>query len=259
MTYGQYISTIHPKVHGTWNVHDALESANIQLDYFVLISSAAGIVGSRGQGAYAAASTFLDAFAAFRNSKGLPCVAIDLTAVTETRQVTENPERKEEIMRNFGGETVSVAEVLSLLAIAISGNCSTQCLTGLKMNRNSSGALPYYASDPRFSVLKAETVAEAVEANHISVKDAFRNAPSDEAKRDVAMYGILQKLSEVLSIQLDDVDAQRTMASFGLDSLTAIEIRNWITRELGTNLQILELLTSNDVASLASLIVSRAK
>lgn len=264
MTHDSYISAIRAKVKGTWNIHNALESVNVRLDYFVLVSSAAGIVGSRGQAAYAAANTFLDGFALCRVAQGLPGVSLDLTAVTGAGYIAENATREEEIIKNFGGQSISEAEVLGLLAVATSGKCSAQCLTGLKLAPTNTGSLPYYAEDPRFAHLKAAATTEIRAAGSdsgkpVSYRSAFRAAASNDEARQVAVQGVLQKLSEVLSVARDDVDAQRSMASYGLDSLTAIEVRNWITRELGATLEILELLTSANVTDLAELIVSRTK
>ncbi|KAI2625911.1 ketoacyl-synt-domain-containing protein [Hypoxylon sp. NC1633] len=264
MTHESYVSAIRAKVKGTWNVHNVLESLNARLGYFVLLSSAAGIVGSRGQAAYAAANTFLDGFAACRVSQGLPGVSLDLTAVTGAGYIAENATREEEIIKNFGGQSISEAEVLGLLAAALTGKCGAQCSTGLKLTPSTVGALPYYAEDPRFAHLKAAAMKEIQAAGSdsgqaVSYRNAFRAAASSDEARDVAVRGVLQKLSEVLSVARDDVDAQRSMASYGLDSLTAIEVRNWITRELGATLEILELLTSANVTDLADLIVSRTK
>lgn len=249
---------------GTWNIHNTLEAANAKLDYFVLFSSAAGILGSRGQAAYAAASTFLDSFAAYRRRKGLPGTSLDLTAVTGAGYIAENAARAEEILKNFGGETVSEAEVMALLGLAVSGMAPHQCLTGLKLALNPGGDLPYYAQDPRFTHLAASARADTAALNSaesskpVSFGAAFRAAANETEARDMAVQAVQHKLSEVLSVGLQDVDAARSMTSYGLDSLTAIEVRNWIARELRANLQILELLTSGCVNDLAALIASRA-
>jgi aryl carrier-like protein len=270
MSHDAYKATIRGKVAGTWNIHNALEEASAKLDYFVLFSSAAGVLGSRGQAAYAAASTFLDAFAAYRGSKGLPGTSLDLTAVTGAGYIAENTARAEDIYKNFGGETVSETEALALLGLAVTGVFPRQVLTGLKLVPNAAGHLPYYAQDPRFTHLAAIAMAEHASSSSGSEVDgagklasfgaAFREAggksPADAC--EVAVQAVQHKLSEVLSVGLQDVDAARSMTSYGLDSLTAIELRNWIARELRANLQILELLTAGCISDLAALIVSRA-
>ncbi|BCO67799.1 polyketide synthase [Mycobacterium intracellulare] len=63
-----------PKVYGAWNLHTA--TASQPLDWFCSFSSAAALVGSPGQGAYAAANSWLDAFTRWRRARGLPATAI---------------------------------------------------------------------------------------------------------------------------------------------------------------------------------------
>ncbi len=50
-----------------------------------------------------------------------------------------------------------------------------------------------------------------------------------------------------------------SIVAFGLDSLLAIEVRNWIFRELSVSFQVLELMTSTTLAALAKEIVLRAR
>jgi nucleoside-diphosphate-sugar epimerase/acyl carrier protein len=68
-------AVLAPKVMGAWTMH-AL-TAEDPLDWFVLFSSAAGILGSPGQSSYSAANAFLDALAHHRRARGLPGIAID--------------------------------------------------------------------------------------------------------------------------------------------------------------------------------------
>ena len=63
-----------PKVRGAWYLHQA--SAEQPLDWFCSFSSVAALFGSPGQGAYAAANSWLDTFTAWRRSQGLPATAI---------------------------------------------------------------------------------------------------------------------------------------------------------------------------------------
>ncbi|KAL2129840.1 hypothetical protein VTI74DRAFT_7252 [Chaetomium olivicolor] len=264
MTLEDYQEVIRPKVTGCWNLHKALLENEIRVDYFVVLSSAAGILGSRGQGAYAAANTFLDALMQYRTQLGVRGTALDLTAVTGAGYLARNAERQQDIIRNFGNETVSEAEVLALLSAAVRGMCRGQCLTGLRLHLGSDGQWPYYANDARFVKLKAECLAAAeregvVPRQVTSPGNAFRAAKSDEEAATIAAQGIVQKLSEVLTITVEDLDVARNITSYGLDSLTAIELRNWIAKELRANLQILELLSSGTINDLAALIVQKTR
>lgn len=69
MEYEQWRTAIEPKVHGTWNIHEVFGNS---LDFFVLLSSSGGVIGSFSQGNYCAGNTFQDAFARYRAGLGLP-------------------------------------------------------------------------------------------------------------------------------------------------------------------------------------------
>ncbi|MEU4996255.1 type I polyketide synthase, partial [Streptomyces sp. NPDC021622] len=71
---GEFGDVLSAKVDGARNLHELL--GDRQLDAFVLFSSIAGVWGSGGQGAYAAANAYLDALAGHRRAAGLPATAV---------------------------------------------------------------------------------------------------------------------------------------------------------------------------------------
>lgn len=83
-----------PKVDGTWNLHELTSSLN--LDFFVLFSSAVSVLGSPGQGNYAAASSYLDAMAHYRNHLGLPAISINWGPWAEVGLAAEATEKLQE-------------------------------------------------------------------------------------------------------------------------------------------------------------------
>ncbi len=64
-----------PKVAGGWWLHQA--TAHLDLDWWLTFSSAASLLGSPGQGAYAAANSWVDGLVAYRRSRGLPAIGIN--------------------------------------------------------------------------------------------------------------------------------------------------------------------------------------
>ncbi|ROV97002.1 hypothetical protein VSDG_04049 [Cytospora chrysosperma] len=155
MTFEEYQAVIRSKTAGTWNIHNALLSSSTSLDFFIMLSSAAGIVGNRGQAAYAAANTFLDGFARYRQRLGLPAAAIDLTAVQDVGYLADSgANRQDEVLKNLGGESMGEAEVIALIAAAIRDPdiFPDHCLTGLKLGDDPE-RLPYYAADAKFEHL----------------------------------------------------------------------------------------------------------
>lgn len=166
MHFNNFQAVVSSKVAGTWNIHNALQASRTPLDFFIALSSAAGIVGNRGQAAYAAANTFLDAFSRHRHRLGLPAASIALTAVADVGYLADSgAARQHEVLKNLGGESINEAEVLALLGAAVTANNKTggvgfpgHCLTGLHLGDDVL-KLPYYATDAKFTHLlpKAQT------------------------------------------------------------------------------------------------------
>lgn len=266
MSFEDYDKVIQSKVAGAWNMHNALLPLATPLDFFIALSSIAGVVGNRGQAAYAAANTFLDAFAQHRRRLGLPATALDLTAIRGVGYLAEaDPSRHDEVLQNIGGDTLNEADVLALLAAAVSATAPSHCLTGLNLTPNpSTAALPFFASDPKFAHLLAawsssqENTASGPSAT-LSTAQALRQAPTPDAALDVVTNGLLDKLSAILMVPAADMDAARSVTTYGLDSLNAIELRNWITRELHANLQVLELLSSGSLRNLAAQVLRKTR
>lgn len=280
MTYPDFHTVISSKVAGAWNIHNTLLASSTPLDFFIALSSVAAIVGNRGQAAYAAANAFLDAFVQHRRQQlGLPATSIDLTAVSDVGYLADSVDaaRRQEVLTNIGGDTLVEAEVLALLAAAVEREglegCGGHCLTGLRFPRAEGGVqplLPFYADDAKFSVLRAAALADAEAADvskeggaavKVSLAQGLARAAGKEEAVDLVSRALLEKLSAILTVPLEDMDAdaERSVTTYGLDSLNAIELRNWIAREVrGVNLQVLELLTSGSVRALAGVVVKRA-
>ncbi|HEY0987350.1 MAG TPA: SDR family oxidoreductase, partial [Kofleriaceae bacterium] len=73
-TWSRFERVMAPKIVGAWNLH--LATSDASLDFFILFSSAAALLGSPGQSGYAAANAFLDALARARNARGLPAMSL---------------------------------------------------------------------------------------------------------------------------------------------------------------------------------------
>lgn len=259
MQFEQWEAVVKSKVAGAWNFHHAL--SNIALDFFVAISSAAGAVGNRGQAAYSAANCFLNAFVQYRVRRGLPASSIDLTAVSDVGYLAENSAKQAQVAENMGSETVSEREVLALLAASISGrmavDCNNHCITGLKVGPGRQGL--FWIDDAKFKYLKEAAEVEQAHLSTstpcVSLSSAVKLSKSYEEALQLVSDGLMDKVSAVLMVPREEMDQSRPIVVYGLDSLVAIEIRNWITRELEASLQVLELLTSSSITALASTIL----
>lgn len=263
MQFDQWDTVVRSKVAGAWNFHHALSAT--PLDFFIAISSTAGAVGNRGQAAYSAANCFLNAFVQYRVRRGLPASSIDLTAVSDVGYLAENAERQAQVAENLGSETVSESEVLALLAASISGrmamSCNNHTITGLKIGSDMQDL--FWVDDSKFKYLKEAAEAEQATLSaataSVSLSSAVKSSKSYDDALKLVTAGLMDKVAAVLMVPREEMNESRPIVVYGLDSLVAIEIRNWITRELEATLQVLELLTSSSITALAATILTKSK
>ncbi|KAF4471000.1 polyketide synthase [Fusarium albosuccineum] len=268
MTFEDYDLVVRSKVYGAWNFHKAL--LNTPLDFFVVLSSVAGIVGNRGQAAYSAANTYLDAFVHHRQRNGLAATSLNLGAVSGIGYLAENSAKQAQVLKNLSGSTVDESEVLALLELSISGKVGTACngqvVTGLDFSDGTS--LPYYASDGKFVHLRHAAIVKSQDANVLSssasltIAQEVQRATTEEEAQGIVTIGLRDKLGAILMLSpevLQSHQGNAPVTAFGLDSLNAIELRNWITKELQAHLQILELLTSGSLGDLATLVLRKSR
>lgn len=268
MTFEDYDAVVCSKIAGAWNFHTALLSS--PLDFFIVLSSVAGIIGNRGQAAYAAANTYLDALTLYRKSKGLNSTSLNLTAVSGVGYLAENAAKQAEVLKNLSGSTIGEAEVLALMEASINGKTATMCndqvITGLDFGEPSN--LPYYASDAKFAPLRTAALAKLSESEgsgasaNVSISQQMRRSTTVEEAQDLVSVGLRDKLGAILMLPEEVMVAQQgttTITAFGLDSLNAIELRNWIGKELQCHLQVLELLTSGNLKDLAGLVLRKTR
>lgn len=273
MTHAQYASVVSSKLHGARNFYTALASSprnsNIvgELDFFILISSAAGAVGNRGQAAYAAANAFLNGFAQHLRAAGVNASSLDLTAVSDAGYLAADKAKAAEVMRNLGSDTICLSQVLALVHAGIAGNlgsCAGHPITGMRIGV-SKPLRPFWQHDLKFTHL----VAAADAANSLSSgggetitipwSTKFRQSTSRAEATSIVTAALVEKIADVISMEQTELDVERNLSQYALDSLTAIEVRNFITRMFESNLQVLELLASGSIKTLAGVVVGKTK
>ena len=117
MKFSEWEQCVRPRVQGTWNLHQATSSAD--LDFFLLLSSICGITGQPAQSNYNSANTFLDAFVNYRHGQNLPASVVDIGLMGCTGiMVRENRELNRKLMAS-GYHFLGEQDLLDALTIAI--------------------------------------------------------------------------------------------------------------------------------------------
>jgi NADPH:quinone reductase-like Zn-dependent oxidoreductase/acyl carrier protein len=218
-----------PKVYGAWNLHHA--TAGQPLDWFCSFSSAAALLGSRGQGAYAAANSWLDVFTHWRRAQGLPASAIAWGAWDKIGRGAGLAQ---------GGETTMIAPD--------DGAHAFQTL--LRHDRAYTGYISITGTPWLTALAQRSRFAEALQSASQTATEAgkFRDE-LNELPTDEWPNRLRQLVSEQVSLILRrSVDPNRSLAEYGLDSLGNLELRTRIETETGVRISSTNITTVRGLA-----------
>jgi acyl carrier protein len=256
--YNQFTSITTPKVPGAWNLHHCTPK---DMDFFIMLGSASGIIGNRGQGAYAATCAFLNAFAQYRASQGLPATCIDIGLVEDVGYAAEQWQLKAWLDTLYS-EYVKEKELHAVIQAAINGQMENgiSCVIGMRLRPNDPEF--FWTPDPKFRHLRRGVYTPentiSTETSKISVGQALKQASSAGEAVQSVVDSLMVKMSSVLMVPMEDMSPRRSMTEYGLDSLVAVEIRNWISREMGAKVPLLTLLSSPSIERLADTIAKQS-
>ncbi|RMZ74829.1 hypothetical protein DV737_g5696, partial [Chaetothyriales sp. CBS 132003] len=261
MTIDDYQNAIRPKVDGTWNLHSQFSHVD-DLDFFVILSSNVGTLGNASQANYAAGGTYQDALARWRVARGLPCVSIDLPAVKSVGYVAGTPGVRSR-MTKLGLLSLDEDVVLKLIESAILAPFKAQIVAGINVspgkhwNQDGSSQL---GRDARFWPLQYHRPQQENGGRLGGLKSAGESLPSQlsgassrsEANR-LVNEAIAQKLSDVFTTSIDEIDMDKSPGAHGVDSLVAVELRNMLRQQVAAEISSFEIMQSPSLAELASL------
>jgi acyl transferase domain-containing protein/acyl carrier protein len=199
---------LRPKVDGAWHLHELTRDADLAL--FVLFSSVAGVLGTAGQGNFAAANTFLDALAHHRRAAGLPAVSLQwgrLAGADQPGLPLIAPSEAVELFATTWGSTDTVIAPAPLDLVEF---------------QREPGEVP--------AVLR-ELVPTAMRRPATGVVDAdrFRGMSRTELTRYLSQT-VLAEAARILGHPgAGRVDPTMSFKDLGFDSLAAVRLRNRLT------------------------------
>lgn len=232
-----------PKVAGCQNLHQLTQE--YPLDFFVLFSSVASIIGNPGQGNYAAANAFLDSFCHYRRSLGLPALTINWGAL-DTGVLTRNS-RVAQHLGNCGIKSMGVKTALKILEKAMQGKNTQLC--GMDMGwQKLMQHISLMADSFTFSDFKIESRMGQAH----SFLEELRSL--DEGKRMEKIIGMIKEnVGKTLKMDLDKLDITVRLNTLGVDSLMAMELQTILEMSLGIKIPTMELMKGPTIQQLGHL------
>ncbi|OBG94801.1 polyketide synthase [Mycobacterium sp. E3298] len=235
-----------PKVFGAWNLHQA--TAHLHLDWFCVFSSAVGLVGSPGQTAYAAANSWLDAFARWRRARGLPATAIGWALWAEVGRAAEvRSETGEEVTPGQDGEGTAIAHWRDTAFTAEEGAYAFQAL--LRHDRPYAGYAKLTGTPWFAAYAQRSRFAELFRSRSQSPKGAGELVAELHAlPREDWPARLRRMVSDAVSLILRrTIDPDHPLSEYGLDSMGNLELRTRIEAETGVRV------TTNDITTIRGL------
>ncbi|EOD50809.1 putative polyketide synthase protein [Neofusicoccum parvum UCRNP2] len=272
-TYEDFKSASESKITGAWNLHCALTNAP-DLDFFIMFSSTAGVLGMPGHIGYSAANTYLDGLAQFRVQKGLPATSLALGFVLDAGYLAERADLTQ--LRRIGGlegEFVTAADVIALLTTAINGKVGANCIMGIGFGGDSSNAkIQPSTDDARLTNLSLRGSGSSSGQNQAQEQQFMTNGDSGEtslftelrravdkqAALNLVLEAVTKKVAALLLVPIEDVRATNSTAELGLDSLTMMELMNWVATDFRTRLRMTDLFHVEGLLDLSSQILEKS-
>ncbi|KMS88840.1 hypothetical protein ACZ91_23000, partial [Streptomyces regensis] len=239
LTAEKVASVLRPKVDAAWNLHEL--TRGLDLSWFVLFSSASGLLGGAGQANYAAANVFLDALAAHRHGRGLPAASLAWGMWEAASGMTGHLAEADRARIARGGLVpMTLEEGMALFDAALAAGRPLLVpapldLAGLRAD-TAAGGVPAVLR----SLVRGPVVRRAAQGGGTASAAGF-------AERLLALRGpereraVLALVREQVAAVLghgtpDGVDAERAFKETGFDSLTSVELRNRVGAATGLRL-----------------------
>ena len=233
-----------PKMEGAWNLHQL--SKNIPLDFFVLFSSTASLLGTPGQANHAAANAFLDQLAHYRRVRGLPAMSINWGAWSDIGAAA----RKDvgAYWESRGITSISPSQGINAFARAFECMPAEIGVVPINWDRylqqfDTDCARAFYTEQ---AAVQVEVAAETNSVTDTLAIESNQPQSIDQLRMDIR-EGDSDSLIRYLSLQVRHVlrldgsyqiKTEDSLNDLGLDSLTGIELRNRINKDLGVQLSL---------------------
>ena len=248
MSETDFATVMAAKVAGTRVLHNTF--AGHHLEFFVMFGSAGSVIASPGQGNYAAANAFLDAFAHYRQAQGLPALTIGW-GPWSVGMVEEL--KLEKIYAQRGIELITPAAGVRILDRLI--NQRTPNVIAISADWRRARTAGFSGQPPlMFSELgHADTVADHADSDS-SLLD-FLAGISEADRLDAVAGKVRQIASAVFDLAVSDIGVDDILNDIGLDSMMAMDFRARVNAMFAIDLPVLEILRGISVNSLANRIL----
>ncbi|KAK0655838.1 hypothetical protein B0T16DRAFT_317161 [Cercophora newfieldiana] len=253
MQYPDWVLASKVKTVGSWNLHRLLPSTH--MDFFVFLSSAAGVIGNRGQSNYAAGNAFQDALARYRSARGMRTVSLDLGPIIGAGMVDQE---MMDLLRSVGYFGIRFHDMLFMVERAVAGFATgdtpipPQVVMGVGTGgliRQTRPADPFWAETSLFAHLNRVDVGSLSDAemggsgggsgdnNGQNLQPKLKMAQTMEEGVDIILGPLIAAMVSIIpNIDASDIERSMTPTECNSDSMRGTNIDNWLKRTTGVSI-----------------------
>ncbi|MFD0344746.1 type I polyketide synthase, partial [Streptomyces sp. NPDC127117] len=221
-----------PKADAAWYLHEL--TAGLDLSFFVMFSSAAGVLGSAGQANYAAANAFLDALAVVRRAQGLPATSLAWGPWADSGMLRLDAADIEKMSRS-GIAPFTHSQGLELFDASF--RVDEAVLAPVRLNLAAFRKAPVVPSLLRGLIRTTHRRAARAGSGQSSAFVQRLLALGTDERVRLILDTVRNEVAAVLGHTSGDaVPAERAFTELGFDSLTAVELRNRLNTVTGLRL-----------------------
>ncbi|MCB0508046.1 MAG: type I polyketide synthase [Bacteroidetes bacterium] len=247
LTQQQFENVLNTKAVGAWNFHQLTQE--LELDFFVLYSSAAGIVGSAGQSNYNAANTFMDSLAHLRRANKQQSLSVNFGTIAEIGLAARQENRADrlaeqgvtaitpnELFSYF--DTLFLSDATQVVALAIDFNKWAQFNHAVLHNHFYSDVVEIAKEETK----KEETIFQSIEEHQKFIKTKIK-----------------QYISASTKLAVSKIREDETFKGLGIDSLHALQLKNKLQDDFNLTCNVAVIWQYPTVQKLADFIAEELK
>ncbi|GME27721.1 hypothetical protein AJ80_04881 [Neofusicoccum parvum] len=270
MDYEDLMTVLRPKILGAVHLDELF--ADDPLDFFILFSSITGTVGNTGQSNYIGANSFMESLALQRRNRGLAASVLGISSLVGLGYVERADNFDADYFAASGYRNISEADLHALFAEAVvrgrpanPRELSHELITGIVPTYADRDAKAGYLQDVKFSHLALRRpVADARGGGGdddelaAPVRVRLQSATTVDEAVEVMRESFVARIKRVLRMAAEDeFSATASLVEQGVDSLVAVEVRAWFSKELDVDMPVLKVLGGASVADLLDDAVAR--
>ncbi|MBO3459427.1 type I polyketide synthase, partial [Aetokthonos hydrillicola] len=254
MNWERFSKVMAPKLQGAWHLHNLTQK--LPLDFFVCFSSVTSLLGSTGQGNYAAANAFMDALAYYRQSIGLPGLSINWGPWEQGGMAARLESQHKSRLRTTGMSFITQEKGLQILGELLSqpvNQVGVFPINWSKFEKNLPGGVKMPCLEALVSKQQTETKSQETKSQEILAQLA---AAVDIERQQIMIHYLQIKIGNLLGFSQSKLpEPELGFFRMGMDSLMAIELRNLLLSSFGCSISTATLFETSNIQDLAEYLI----